>query len=213
MSKPNYGLAAARAKEAREKVEMELGKYRNLERFQELLRKGIHAAIKDGAGSKSGEGEYSVTFPGQYAYEDCDAYRISLTLYVFGPSRRYTWYAKSLGRAADMAYTSLAFWLHMDSLCKDIEGYECLYKGLHEKPRTITEVRGTVMRCMDNQAIVNPTQSDGSVLVGAMPCKVHMDPTLVLPRTGERIRLCMTQEQNADGDNYFHGHEWNLVPD
>lgn len=81
-----------------------------LDELHKKIIDGIREAVIDGAGTKSGEGLLAAEFP---AYYDVGFEKVTLklTLYVFGPSRRYEWKSESLEACILAAERDIDTWL------------------------------------------------------------------------------------------------------
>lgn len=75
------------------------------------IREHIDIAVEQGAGTKSREGQIVVYLPDHYEDNSAEAYAICLTLYVFGPSRRYTWSDNSFTNALDRMEQDVNTWI------------------------------------------------------------------------------------------------------
>jgi len=85
-------------------------------RINSLIARGITEAVREGAGTKSDEGSIIIRFPPMYDIDCPDSVEVQLTLYVFGPSRRYKWNGKSLKECLDKLEKDINQWLTDDEL-------------------------------------------------------------------------------------------------
>ena len=77
-----------------------------IEKFRVYLNSLIDNCVDSGVGTKSNEGGISLQFPSRFE----NKYRINLDLYVFGPSRHYTYVGDSFEECFDQMQTDVALW-------------------------------------------------------------------------------------------------------
>lgn len=96
--------------------QMTVAELEQFNRINSLIARGITAAVKEGAGTKSDEGSIIIRFPPMYDIGAPNSVEVQLTLYVFGPSRHYKWNGSTLKECLDQVERDINQWLTDDEL-------------------------------------------------------------------------------------------------